>query len=525
MLFSFRRSGQRALPLICLLGLHATGISDDLLPPIIHEAASADQTASKPFIPESRHLFPSGPVATPLILQTSGVLDETTPQPQTKPIPYPDPATGPGVQPIVVPAPAPVPQSKSTSEIAPVPTPNPVPHVTAEHGYPDYFPAPPVQQYQYRPTAARLPEHWFSGEALLWWTNGVHSPVIATTSPQGTPGLQAGVLGQPNTSVLYSGQNLYNFPQAGFRLQGGRWFSCDGSGYLGEFLMLAPRKETFHASTFGDPIVARPFTNPITGQEDSQLLSYPGLSFGTLDFEARTSMYSAALALWAEIERCDDCSCQSCGEGCSCDAHHQCGDRDRVLGVSFGPRIAHLEDDVRIRETLVSAGSGSQFFLSDVFKTENSFLGAELGLRGERSLGQLDLNVGLRLALGLNHQELDTYGYNTVTSNGVTTASPGGFYVQQSNTGGRSRNKISLIPALDAGVGWRLSDCWKLNVSYSLMYWTNVVRAAQQMDSTINTDFFAPPIDPSAGPNRPAGRFRDSDYLAQGISFGLERRW
>ena len=48
---------------------------------------------------------------------------------------------------------------------------------------------------------------WFRGEALLWWTRGGQTPPLLTTSPGSTPQAQAGVLGQPNTTILFGDQN------------------------------------------------------------------------------------------------------------------------------------------------------------------------------------------------------------------------------------------------------------------------------------------------------------------------------
>src|SRR5262245_32394939 len=43
-------------------------------------------------------------------------------------------------------------------------------------------------------SACALSRFWVSGEYLLWWTRGVHLPALVTTSPQGTPASDAGVL-------------------------------------------------------------------------------------------------------------------------------------------------------------------------------------------------------------------------------------------------------------------------------------------------------------------------------------------
>ncbi len=178
------------------------------------------------------------------------------------------------------------------------------------------------------------------------------------------------------------------------------------------------------------------------------------------------------------------------------------------------------------RESLTSAASGSRFDLQDVFQTENSFLGGEVGVRARRRRGNATIDLGLQLAIGGTRQELDIHGRNTVTPvNGLPTTTPGGFLAQSSNIGAYDRTRFSLIPALDLKVGYEAGNGWRFSVGYNLMYWTNVLRAAEQIDTTINEDLFAPPVTPSLGANRPTPLFRESDYLAHGLTFGIEKRY
>ncbi|MCA9086809.1 MAG: BBP7 family outer membrane beta-barrel protein, partial [Planctomycetaceae bacterium] len=289
----------------------------------------------KPHVSSSRHLFPSGPVQTQRLIQQASFQDEAA---STAPVPAPDKSLSPKP---VDPGTANADSKPAATVQIPMEPLKPTPGLSS-HVYhqPIYTPHDCCRQ--------QVPHRWLSVESLLWWTNGTDSPVIATTSPQGTPGLQAGVLGQPTTTPLYSGQDIFNLPQSGFRIRAGRSSECDsGQGIQGEFLMLFSGRETFSGASNGNPIIARPFTNALTGAADSQLLAYPGLSSGSLDFMASTRMYSGALWLWSEVERdCDGCG-EGCGqEGCSCSGSR--GD-ETLFGVKFGPRFAHLEDDIRFR--------------------------------------------------------------------------------------------------------------------------------------------------------------------------------
>ena len=375
------------------------------------------------------------------------------------------------------------------------------------------------------------PNDWFSVEALLWWTSHVNVPVIATTSPQLTPGLQAGVLGQPGTGVVFGGAELFDLAQGGFRIRGGHWFDRnDGSGWQGEFFMLGSRGHNFSSNSNGDPIVARPFTNALNGAQDARQVAYPGQAFGALNFNAETRLYSIGLNYWAELVE-DGCSCcssacsecgrpqKSCGTS-SCDRRN-----DRVLGLKLGPRFIHLDETVLVDEMRTTVASGDQLRILDSFKSENSFLGGEIGLQARRQYRDLSLDLGLNLALGATRQELDVRGQTSVMSGGTTTLTSGGFYAQSTNSGSWHRDRFSLVPSLECAIGYELQRGWRFSVAYNLMYWTNVMRAAEQIDSTINPNLFPPSVATAADPARPARLFKEADYLAHGLSIGFEKRW
>lgn len=378
-----------------------------------------------------------------------------------------------------------------------------------------------------------LPHTWVSAEALIWWTNGVDVPAIATTSPQGTPGLQAGVTGQPGTQVLWGGGELFNSTRGGVRLRAGQWSDCnDGSGWQAEFFMLASQAEQFHGDSNGNPILARPFVNEQSGLPDAQLIAYPGLSTGSLNFNAESRMYSIAFHGWWElVEACDDgcgesCGATGCGEsGCGAFPCGCCDDRNNFLGLRFGPRFIHHDDTLLIDESLTGDASGSQFRLMDSFKTENSFLGAELGLRGQRQRGNWMFDGGLNLAFGATRQELDVSGLNTVTAAGVATTTAGGFYAQRTNSGSWDETKFAIVPSLELELGYDMGSGWRATVGYNLLFWPNVLRAAEQIDPVIHEGLFPVPTAAAASATRPSPVLNESDYLAHGISIGVERRW
>ncbi len=483
-------------------------IADDVFP-LGQESPSPIRltAASKPLAVKDPRVFASGPVASnpgiPIIIPAAAnpVLDD---------IPKPLKAEVRVLEP-VPPQPALESQTVMAAPMQPY--------------YQPYEPYSPAVKMGFTQQKTR---DWVSLETLIWWTSKSDIPVLASTSPAGISPTQAGVLGG-NAQALFGGDEIFGDSQAGFRLRMGHFLNdCGGSGFTGEFFMLGSRGHDFLMNSNGDPIIARPFFNTNTNAQDSQLIAYPGSYRGSLAINAETRMYSLAGHYWAElyIDRCCD-SCNGCGDS-GCSSGNSCQPRgadETQLGLKIGPRFMHLDDTLLINETAVRINTGSTFHLLDSFKTENSFLGGEIGIRAKRQRGPLELEVGLQLAIGATRQELDIAGLNTVTSGGVPVTSPGGLLALESNSGAWDRTQFSLVPGLELMVGYELNDRWRATVGYNLLYWTNVLRASEQIDGTINTDQLSPAIAPGVGPQRPSVHLDESDYLAHGISFGLERRW
>ncbi len=59
-----------------------------------------------------------------------------------------------------------------------------------------------------------------------------------------------------------------------------------------------------------------------------------------------------------------------------------------------------------------------------------------------------------------------------------------------------------------------------LLAGYTFMYFGNVARAGDQIDTTINPNLIPPPI--GGGPDRPAFAFHNSSMWMQGVTLGAE---
>lgn len=156
------------------------------------------------------------------------------------------------------------------------------PVVTAFPDYPNSMLgacAPPAVPWTGAPASCEM--GWVEAEYLLWWTDGDSVPALVSTSSSGTPLASAGILGQPNTSVLFGGSDLFDQPRSGFRVGGGIWIpDASNWGIEANYLMLANEHADFAATSTGDPILARPFFNVSIGAEDAQLVAFPTIVAG-----------------------------------------------------------------------------------------------------------------------------------------------------------------------------------------------------------------------------------------------------
>ena len=74
---------------------------------------------------------------------------------------------------------------------------------------------------------------WGSFEFLLWWRTGQNPPPLVTTSPSDAPAEQAGVLGFPDTDILYTTATQSNDARPGGRLTLGVWLDpCQFHGVV-----------------------------------------------------------------------------------------------------------------------------------------------------------------------------------------------------------------------------------------------------------------------------------------------------
>lgn len=364
---------------------------------------------------------------------------------------------------------------------------------------------------------------WVSAEYLLWWTRGMNVPALITTSPAGTARAQAGVLGVPGTEVLVGDEQFFTDVRNGARFRGGFWFDNSHCfGLEGEYFFLGDESERFREASDGSTIIARPFFNVLTGQEDSELVSFPGVVRGEALVDADTSLQSAGVRAVINL-----CCNQWCASGCvnGCQVSMPASQRWDLL---VGYRYMDLNEGLLIREGLVSllpTPDDGVFNIRDEFTTGNEFNGVDLGIRGSWTRQRWGLDLLAKCAFGSNRQYVRIDGSTITTVGGVTTPQVGGLLAQTTNIGEYSRNEFAAIPEFGATAYYQLSRRLRLSLGYSLVYWFDVVRPGDQIDRRVNPNLLPPPVLPLQGEEAPLFTFQEASMWLQGLSLGGELRW
>lgn len=370
----------------------------------------------------------------------------------------------------------------------------------------------------------QAPRWWIAGDYLMWWTKShpLNSPLV-TTGPEND--IFSGSLGRAGTRVIYGDQPLDLGIQSGFRLQAGMWLDQEatyGVELVGVWLQEGSETATFSGGSNGTPFFGLPFVNANTGQQNvffvSQNFNDPAVSAfltGDMDITTKSQFWSYEINSLVNFYR----SSQS------------------WLVGSVGFRSMGLDESIRFTQNLrpliagggltfagAAVNPGSSVSSIDEFRTENRFYGGQVGTRYGHVFGDCFLSAYASVALGVNHQQRQTEGSSSLyNSNQLAATLPGSVYALPSNIGKVEQNDFAVVPEVGLSLGYQFTPWMSARFGYTFMYWNNLGRATQQIDTTVNPN--QSPTDAAfgiPGVNRPGSALRTSDFWAQGINFGLE---
>jgi hypothetical protein len=351
---------------------------------------------------------------------------------------------------------------------------------------------------------------WFGAEFLLWWIKNDHVPPLVTTSPPSS----TGTLGQPGTVVLFGpDSDLTRSPIPGGRFTAGGWLDdCRNIGLEGSYFFLAPRGNGFEASGDGSPnspVLARPFFNTSTGREDSELVAFPKVLAGSVRVDPSSRLQGFEVNALYNL-----CCC--CNYRIDALAGFRYLDLDEGLGIT---------EDLTVLPGVPVLG-GTRFVVQDSFGAHNQFYGGQLGLRATASQGRFFAVANLKVALGECEEGVDISGFTQITRpTGAVSTQPGGLLALPSNSGHFFSERFAVVPEGSFTLGYQVTDNLSISIGYTFLYWSRVARPGDQIDRAINPAALPISGAPAVPSSRPAFSFNETDFWAQGLTFGLELRF
>jgi hypothetical protein len=322
--------------------------------------------------------------------------------------------------------------------------------------------------------------------------------------------LSARPVGGGPLTVLFPDGSLNGDGRSGFQLRGGLWLDgCGSCGIEAGALFLC--ESTDHARVGDAPgtVIGRPFFNALLGAPDVELVSVPGILSGRAAVEAESS--------------------QLCGIDVAFRKALCCDGRGRLDGL-IGYRFLSYDDAVRVTEdlhpTVAPFPPGSRIGVADGFAATNRFHGLLVGLAGEYRLDGWFVEGRLTASVGRTFRTATVAGQTSFTiPPEIPLALPGGLLALSTNTGSVSTSDWAVVPEAAVRIGYQVNDQLRVYAGYSVLYWPNVYRAAEQIDPAINPGFLPPPLVPAVGPARPQFPGHTSGLWGQFLSVGVELRY
>nr|WP_231603234.1 BBP7 family outer membrane beta-barrel protein [Neorhodopirellula pilleata] len=365
---------------------------------------------------------------------------------------------------------------------------------------------------------------WFSAEYLMWWQDGMDLPPLASTGRLSDRAPLA------NGTVLYGDDEVLDGRMDGYRFDFGFWFdNCHTWGIGAGFFGLDRETEGFSGGNDNSTLV-RPIITVLPNLADPTALGDLEEAVALVNDPTRDHNGSLNIDVNSELSGWDlyvrhftrgqsGCACTG---PCGCPTAWCTRSEHR-----FGFRQVELDEGIAINSSVLidqTPNPALSFVLNESFRTRNQFNGIDVGWFHTRSIDYWNFDIGLRLAAGNTNQQVRIAGDTVV--NGTAPAVSGGLLALNSNIGTYERDEFSIIPELNLKLGYQLTDQLKATFGYTFLYWSNVVRPGDQIERIVDQDQI-----PNSNAPTPTDRvfprfaFDNTDYWAQGLSFGLDYRW
>jgi Putative beta barrel porin-7 (BBP7) len=247
--------------------------------------------------------------------------------------------------------------------------------------------------------------------------------------------------------------------------------------------------------------------------QDSSIVSYPALASGSLDVISGTSLYGVDSNVLVALN----------------------SSKDYPVRLLLGFRYLDLHDDLTITENVqVNASApdygGASIGVQDNFGCDSYFYGGNIGVSAAYNIRQLELQATAQCAMGLCQENVSIGGVTNINGAGGTQTIPAGLLAVSSNSGSHIRNVFAVVPEADLDVRYEFTRHFVFSMGYSFLYWNQVARAGQQVDTNVNPDLVptSKTYNPSGVPpalQQPQLSIHDTDFWVNGVHIGLEVRF
>lgn len=384
-------------------------------------------------------------------------------------------------------------------------------------------------------------------EYLLWFPKAmsVDAPLLSTSAPLGR-----GAIGNLTTHIVAGAEDFGFNTQSGFRLNVGTFLSPNrrvgldvGAFWLGD----ATVSRDTASDTFGNPLIARPFVDTLSGLQSALLVAYPNYASGLGSVRVSTGLWSIEGNALLNLFRSEPTE-----------------ERWLTVNATVGYRYLNLNESVSVqtRSTLLSRGVNPDFSagdpavlsqpnvaafgglfvfgtptigVDDLFETTNQFHGGQVGLSSELRWGRCVMAMSSKLAIGNMHQELEISGFSTLSpglaspSTGVAVPSvvKGGLLATDGNIGRFQRDDFAVIPELNLSLGYALSPGITLFGGYNFLYLSEVLRPGSQITTNVNPSVVPTSYDYGRLGGIPGHTvpMATEEFWVHGLNFGIQLRF
>ncbi len=361
---------------------------------------------------------------------------------------------------------------------------------------------------------------WVTGQYLSWWTSGAHLPPMAST-----------VDANGNPVTLFGDQDIGNGQHEGYRVACGTWLDCHHCwGVEGDYFDISEKPTDYDSgTTIGNANgTAFPIYRFVNDPAAPGVLTPDviGLVSATSPYVGRetvnTDSYFQSAGLWLRHRLMGWERTTSGGDVNWTDRSARTFRLDAIAGYRFARLIDTVNEE---DDTFCITNLNGYSYFND-YRTVNNFNGGELGLDTVLTFGRWSLDVVTKCAIGVNNEYVRLYNQEIVDESQNTGVPVPWIIVNQAPLQEFSRNRFAAIPELMATAGYQVTEHLKFTVGYDLLFWTAVVRAADQIAvNPANGYPYGNVISTPAANPLPPFTWIESSFLAQGLHAGAELRF